>query len=240
MEVKKTDVESSLVWGFATTDALDKEGDIISEIAVKNAIGDYKKWRNIREMHHQKTVGIAKYLFVIPGRGLLVGAAITDKNCLEMIRNGHYRAFSIGGIVHDRSRRFVNGKLANVVTSMTIAEISVVDQPANNEAEFIWVENTKKEESELFEKWLGKVMKPEDGKDKLPEELLLELTEKVKKNEGAIESLLEIFEKFNDSLESLKERLAGIESKLTAKKSVEGQAGGKKTLKWESIQRLIS
>ncbi len=193
-------------------------------------------------MHHQKTVGIAKYLFVIPGRGLLVGAEITDKNCLEMIRNRHYRAFSIGGIVHDRTRRFVNGRMANVVTKMTIAEISVVDQPANNEAEFIWVENTKKEESELFEKWLGKVMKPEEEKekDKLPEELLLELTEKVKKNEGAIESLLEIFEKFNDNFESLKERLAGIESKLTAKKSVEGQAGGKKTMKWESIQRLIS
>ncbi|MBP6927088.1 MAG: XkdF-like putative serine protease domain-containing protein [Caldisericales bacterium] len=127
-----------IVWGWASTEALDSQGDIISTGAVKEALGAYSRWRNVREMHEPRAVGVASHLSLTP-KGLLVGADIYDKKCWDKIKRGIYKGFSVGGVVTSKRPKNFEGKTIDVITGMTIAEISVVDQPANPEAGFILV-----------------------------------------------------------------------------------------------------
>lgn len=233
-----------MIWGYATTDTLDKQGEVLSEKAIRNALPDYKKWRNIREMHQQKTVGKAEHLLMIPGKGLLVGIKITDESCWEKIQSGLYQGLSIGGIIHNREKRFFGGRMLTVITELTIAEISVVDQPANNETTLlIKPEEKKEEETKLFEKWFNKVAVAEEKKgeeESVPEELLATLLEKLAEIKTTENGTLEVLEDINKKLINLEERISRIENRFTTKKSVEGQTGSSKKRKWESVVRLIA
>ncbi|MCK5744278.1 MAG: HK97 family phage prohead protease, partial [Caldisericia bacterium] len=61
-----------------------------------------------------------------------------------------YRGLSIGGIIQNKEKRFFGGRMITVITELTIAEISVVDQPANNETTLlIKSEENKKEEEKI-------------------------------------------------------------------------------------------
>lgn len=125
------------VWGFAITECKDAQGDIITNEAVKNALPYYEKWRDVREMHEPKPVGVATYIKLLP-KGLLIGADIYDKNCWDKIQNQIFKGFSMGGVI--TGKRAIT-KLDTMttewqITSLTIAEISVVDQPANPETGF--------------------------------------------------------------------------------------------------------
>jgi phage head maturation protease len=241
----KTKKPNRMIWGYATTDSLDKQGEVLSEKAIRNALPDYKKWRNVREMHQQKTVGSAVHLLMIPGKGLLVGIKITDEKCWEKIQSGLYRGLSIGGIIQNKEKRFFGGRMITVITELTIAEISVVDQPANNETTLLIKpeEKKKEEEIELFEKWFNKVVVAEEKKgeeDNVPEELLATLLDKLAEIKTTENGTLEVLEDINKKLVSLEERISRIEKRFTTKKSVEGQTGSSKKRKWESVLRLIS
>lgn len=47
----KIDAEQREVWGYASTEARDDQGEIIKRDAPIAALGDYMKFANIREMH---------------------------------------------------------------------------------------------------------------------------------------------------------------------------------------------
>jgi hypothetical protein len=119
-----------MVWGYASTEAEDEQGEVIRRDALAAALEDYMRFANIREMHQPSAVGIAEEA-AIDDRGLYLGARIVDNDAWQKVVAGVYKGFSIGGHVTARDPAD-----RNIVTGLALSEISVVDRPANPEAVF--------------------------------------------------------------------------------------------------------
>jgi len=149
-EISKVDHENRMVYGYATTDALDNQDEIVTKEATSAALEEYSKWRNIREMHQASAVGTAPLLQTTE-KGLYIGAKIVDDNAWKKVAEGVYKGFSIGGKrVEDEP--YYDEKLkknVNKVTKYKLNEISLVDRPANPEAIF---SVAKRDASEDIEK----------------------------------------------------------------------------------------
>src|SRR4051812_19765822 len=128
--IAKVDAELRMVWGYASTETLDAQGEIVKREALEAALGDYMRFANIREMHQPSAVGVAKEA-TIDDRGLYLTAKIVDDEAWEKVVQGIYRGFSIGGRVTARDPAD-----RNIITGLILTEISVVDRPANPEAVF--------------------------------------------------------------------------------------------------------
>ena len=128
--IQKLDHEQHMVWGYASTEAEDEQGEVIRRDALAAALEDYMRFANIREMHQPSAVGIAEEA-AIDERGLYLGARIVDGEAWEKVVAGVYKGFSIGGHVTARDPAD-----RNIVTGLALSEISVVDRPANPEAVF--------------------------------------------------------------------------------------------------------
>ena len=128
--IAKVDAEQRMVWGYASTDAEDDQGETVSREALAAALDDYMRFANIREMHQPSAVGIATEA-AVDDKGLYLGAKIVDGDAWQKVVEGVYKGFSIGGRVTARDpadRR--------LITALRLTEISVVDRPANPEAVF--------------------------------------------------------------------------------------------------------
>ena len=126
----KVDAEQREVWGYASTEARDDQGEIIKRDALIAALGDYMKFANIREMHQLSAVGVAKEA-AVDDKGLYVGAKIVDDQAWQKVVEGVYKGYSIGGrITHRDPADF------KTITGLVLNEISLVDRPANPEAIF--------------------------------------------------------------------------------------------------------
>lgn len=128
--IAKVEAEERMVWGYASTAAEDDQGETITRDALAEALAEYLKFANIREMHQMSAVGIAEEA-AVDDRGLYVAARIVDPRAWDKVRSGVYKGFSIGGRV--RSRDPADRK---TITALTLSEISLVDRPANPEAVF--------------------------------------------------------------------------------------------------------
>jgi hypothetical protein len=74
-EIAKIDAEQRLVMGYASTEALDDQGEVVKRDALAAALGDYMKFANIREMHEPSAVGVAKEA-AIDEKGLYLAAHV--------------------------------------------------------------------------------------------------------------------------------------------------------------------
>ncbi len=128
--IAKVDAAERMVWGYASTEAEDDQGEVITRDALAAALSDYLKFANIREMHQMSAVGIAEEAGV-DDKGLYVGARIIDPRAWDKVTSGVYKGFSVGGKVKGRDARD-----RNVITALSLTEISLVDRPANPEAVF--------------------------------------------------------------------------------------------------------
>ena len=126
-EIVKVDPEKRMVYGYASTGALDSQGERVSVDALKVALPDYMKFANIREMHQPSAVGVAKQA-EIDNKGLYIGAKVVDDVAWKKVTEEVYKGFSIGG-------RAVE-KVDDTITSLRLTEISLVDRPANPECVF--------------------------------------------------------------------------------------------------------
>lgn len=146
--IAKVDEEKREVWGYATSEAIDSQGDIIDYEASKRA---FSSWvGNIREMHDEKRV-IGKAIdiqFDDLNRRVLIGAKISEsadgQNAWTKVKEGLFSGFSIGGMVHrvvDEMRTLADGANETVrrILDYTLAETSLVDNPANPEARLVMV-----------------------------------------------------------------------------------------------------
>lgn len=122
--ITKVDDEQRMVYGYASTDSKDSQGEIVKSDAIEAALPDYMKFANIREMHTMSAVGVAKSAEVNEG-GLYIGAKIVDDSAWLKVKEGVYKGFSIGGKALEKA----NG----IITKLRLTEISVVDRPANPE-----------------------------------------------------------------------------------------------------------
>ncbi|HEX3885268.1 MAG TPA: DUF6582 domain-containing protein [Stellaceae bacterium] len=126
----KVDAAQQMVWGYASTEAEDDQGETITRDALGAALADYMKFANIREMHQLSAVGVAEEA-AVDDHGLYVGARIVDPRAWQKVTSGVYKGYSIGGRVTERDPAD-----RSVITGLTLTEISLVDRPANPEAVF--------------------------------------------------------------------------------------------------------
>lgn len=128
--IEKTNDEQRMVFGYASTEAVDSQGEVVKKAALKKAIADYMQFANIREMHQASAVGKTKQAD-INSKGLYIAAKIIDDNAWRKVKEGVYNGFSIGGKVKTMED--------NAITDLVLSEISLVDRPANPEAVFdVW------------------------------------------------------------------------------------------------------
>lgn len=120
---------SLLVGGYASTCAMDSDGEIIPDEVVKAALPDYLKFPTIRTMHRPNPVGKTVYAKQ-DSKGTFIEGRVYDEDTKKLIKSGVLRAFSIGGGVLAR-----DNKNPKVIRKIRLSEISLVDSPANKQCE---------------------------------------------------------------------------------------------------------
>ncbi len=130
LPIAKVDAAQRMVMGYASTEARDDQGEIVKREALSDALGDYMKFANIREMHQLSAVGKAKDAGV-DDKGLYIAAKVVDDQAWEKVVERVYNGFSIGGKVTTRDPADYK-----TITGLRLDEISLVDRPANPEAVF--------------------------------------------------------------------------------------------------------
>jgi HK97 family phage prohead protease len=128
LPLEKVDREQRLVYGYASTEARDSQGEIVTRAAIEAALPAYMEYANIREMHQLSAVGVVKSAD-LDDRGLLLEAKVVDDAAWAKVREGVYKGLSIGGRVTQR-----DALNKSIITGVELNEISLVDRPANPEA----------------------------------------------------------------------------------------------------------
>src|SRR5260370_10020423 len=96
--IAKVDREQRMVWGYASTEAEDDQGEIIRRDALEAALADYMRFANIREMHQPSAVGIAEEA-PIDDPALYLCARLVDREACRKLSSCVYNGFSIAGPV---------------------------------------------------------------------------------------------------------------------------------------------
>lgn len=132
LDVSKTeelDDGTIKVWGYASSETEDSDGETVTADAMKAALPDYLKWGAVREMHQPKAAGTAIEAEVQDDGKTWFGAHVVDSEAVKKVKNGVYKGFSIGGKVTER-----DDLNKAVIKGLKLIEVSLVDRPANPEA----------------------------------------------------------------------------------------------------------
>lgn len=149
------------VWGYASSEAVDSDGEVIAAEAMKAAIPDYMKFGAVREMHGSNAAGTAIEINVEDDGRTFFGAHIVDPVAVTKVKTGVYKGFSIGGSVTARDE--LN---KSQITGLKLTEISLVDRPANPDAVFTCYKADKPKADEEADK--DEDEKPADKADETP------------------------------------------------------------------------
>lgn len=131
-EISKTeevDDGTIKVWGYASTSNKDEQGETVTAKAMQDALPEYMKWANVREMHTAKAAGTAIEASVQEDGRCWFGAHIIDSEAVKKVKMGVYKGFSIGGKATKR-----NDLNKTIIEGLRLNEVSLVDRPANPEA----------------------------------------------------------------------------------------------------------
>ena len=131
-EISKTEEQDDgtmKVWGWASSGAVDSDGETITPEAMKAALPDYMKFGAVREMHQPKAAGTAIEASVDGEGKTWFGAHVVDSEAVKKVKANVYKGFSIGGKVTKRDQ--VN---KSIIKGIKLIEVSLVDRPANPEA----------------------------------------------------------------------------------------------------------
>lgn len=128
--------DTIVVRGFFTSDNVDEIGDIITKEATENAMPKYREWGNIRYMHLPKPV--AKVLNIGKDDGLNwneVEIQVIDPEAIFQVKNGLLKALSVGIIIKSFDDIEIDEETWGwTINAYDLAEISLVDHPANYDA----------------------------------------------------------------------------------------------------------
>jgi hypothetical protein len=151
LPIAKVDAERRIVSGFATTDALDKQGDIVTQDASMKAFSKFNK--NIREMHQPVAVGkmvaFKQDRYFDPEskkfyNGVYVSAYVSKgaQDTWEKVLDGTLSGFSIGGRMNKWDDAYDEkiDKTIRIIKDYDLVELSLVDNPANQFANILSVE----------------------------------------------------------------------------------------------------
>jgi len=129
-KIYKNDQGHLIVCGHASTEALDAQGEIVKAEAMRNALQEYMKVGNVREMHQPSAVG-KTMVAEQDDLGTYIEVKVVDPIAAMKCEEGVYTGFSIGGKYTGRDT--LN---KNIITGIRLTEISLVDRPCNPEATF--------------------------------------------------------------------------------------------------------
>ena len=146
--ITKVDKEKRTVAGWATTEDLDKQNEIVDYSASKNAFSNWQG--NIREMHEPRAVG--KAVNIAPDddtKKVWVEAYISKgaEDTWQKVTDGTLRGFSIGGQTVEKRNEIVKdldtggSRSVTRITKYKLNELSLVDNPANASCSFTLVKN---------------------------------------------------------------------------------------------------
>lgn len=129
VQFSKRDDDEHIVEGWASSEALDSQGEVIKIEAIEKALPDYMKFANIREMHQLSAVGktIAASIDKTK-KALYIVVKVVDDMAWKKVKEGVYNGFSIGGRILKQ--------IGNTIEDLSLNEISLVDRPANPQALF--------------------------------------------------------------------------------------------------------
>ncbi len=198
--IAKVDDDERMVYGYATTEALDNQGEIIKIDAVKNALDEYMKFANVREMHQPSAVGVCK-MATVDSKGLYVGIKVVDDSAWKKVKEEVYKGFSIGGSTIK--------KVDKSIVKMRLTEISLVDRPCNPEAT---IELWKMDASEPLQKGMYEVSSLADFLARLNSLRQAVDAEAMYENDGS-----QIGSRIKDAIDSL----AGILVEMTQEETAE-------------------
>lgn len=224
--IQKVDEERRMVFGYATTDSLDSQGERISLDATFEAVEEYADWRSLKEMHRPETAaGTVPVIERHTGIGLYVGAEVVDDNAWKKVLKGVYKGFSIGGYCLEKD--------GDTITKYRLLEISLVDRMANPDALFVVAKRHHVNPSDTEADTGGNSMKkngtepqkteakPEEKKDNPPEE---KKEEPVKTETKVEEKTTDVKEESKDaeaqkseSAGDMKKKIAELEAELKKK-----------------------
>lgn len=101
-KTEKLDDGTLKVWGYASSEAVDSDGETITADAMKAALPDYLKFGAVREMHQPMAAGTAIEAEVQADGRTWFGALVVDPVACKKVETGVYKGFSIGGKVTAR------------------------------------------------------------------------------------------------------------------------------------------
>lgn len=141
-QLSKIDEAKREVWGVATAEMVDKEGEIFDYDTSKpyfkawsdeiSKATEGKSLGNVREMHEPSAVGkLIDLTFADSEKAIQVGAKIIDDTAWQKCKEGVYTGFSIGG---QYVKAWKDGEFIRFTANP--AEISVVDNPCVPGAHF--------------------------------------------------------------------------------------------------------
>jgi hypothetical protein len=125
-KVEELDDGTVNVFGIASSETRDRDGEVILASAMKAALPEWLTFGNIREMHQPIAAGTAIEAHVNDAGMTELGAHIVDPSSVKKVKAGVLKGFSIKGPVYRR-----NKKDKTVIEKLGITEISLVDRPAN-------------------------------------------------------------------------------------------------------------
>lgn len=213
--IQKFDEENRMVYGYASTEVMDCQGDIIPTSAMQKAFPEYMVYGNIREMHSsEKAAGTVKE-YSFDETGTFIGVEVVDDAAWKKVVKGVYKGFSIGGAILK--------KVGSTISELSLIEISLVDRPANPLAVVTsFGKSEDLEDSELltfakrFEENIPDVVEEEDvNEEEVKKSKLLEDLEKTGLSFEAILALVEKSKKEAEEKEA--EEIAKKHEALIAK-----------------------
>lgn len=121
------DEEGNLIipHSIISDEIVDRDGEIVTAEAMKNALDKYMQFANIREMHQPVAIGKTLEIWQ-EDKKTLIKAKIVAEEAIKKIKNKVLMGFSIGFKVLK--------KVENIFTEIEIFEISAVDIPSNYSA----------------------------------------------------------------------------------------------------------
>lgn len=165
IDICKVDDDKRMVYGVATKPTLDTQNEIVEWPATLEAIEEFKKWANLREMHKEDSAAGTIPIIEVDHvkKQVNIGAYVVDDKAWEKVKKGVYKGFSIGGKALSRVKEFDVGlgKLVSKVKKYVMNEISLVDRPAHPECLITLVKRASdtndplRQETAIMEKKLG-------------------------------------------------------------------------------------
>lgn len=120
-----------LVTSVLNDETVDDQGEIMDYDGTKDALDEYMKWANVREMHQESAVGTVQSIThddVLRKSTAIL--EVVDPTAILKVEQKVYKGTSLGGWKRGRVLQKVGGKQVARITKPIVIEASLVDRPS--------------------------------------------------------------------------------------------------------------